>query len=108
MPKGEKIMVSSKFMISSKLKKTKPAIKSYTLKAKYPEKCIGCELCVFEVQRQLQKIGLDGALIRILRKNEFYIEIDSRINKLSLDKIVSICPTGVFEITTEENNGLVE
>jgi NAD-dependent dihydropyrimidine dehydrogenase PreA subunit len=80
-----------------------------TLKIKFQKNCIGCELCVLEAQRQLKKVGLEGALIRILKnkddtqKNmEFYIELDPRINQINIDKIARICPTGVFEITEED------
>ena len=40
------------------------------LKATYMENCIGCELCVLETQRQLKKVGLEGAPIRIFRKRK--------------------------------------
>lgn len=77
------------------------------LKISFPEKCTGCELCVFEVQRQLKKVGLDGAPIRIFnnRKDQsgltelsFKIDIDPSINALNLEKIANICPTNVFTI----------
>jgi NAD-dependent dihydropyrimidine dehydrogenase PreA subunit len=38
---------------------------SKTLKAVRPEKCNGCELCVLESQRQLEKVGLEESLIRV-------------------------------------------
>lgn len=78
------------------------------LKISFPEKCIGCELCIAETQRQLGKIGLEGALIRILKENAFSVQIDPSVNKLTLQKIVESCPTGVFTIEKkEEDNGLV-
>ena len=62
-----------------------------------------------ETQRQLQKVGLEGALIRILRNKtgkvaglEFHVETDPRVNKLDIKKVAAICPTGVFTITEEE------
>ncbi len=85
-----------------------------TLKIKFQKQCIGCELCVFESQRQLQKVGFEGSLIRIMKnkldqnkKLEFYIELDPRINKLDIDKISEICPKNVFEISQsdEEEHG---
>jgi len=67
--------------------------------------CNGCELCVFEAQRQLKKVGLEESLIRVFRKKAgdsnkiiFNLEIDPRINALNLEKIASICPKDVFEI----------
>lgn len=83
------------------------------LKVKFPNKCIGCDLCTLEAQRQLKKIGLEGAPIRILKTKkenngylEYSIDIDPRINDLNIEKIKKICPTGVFEIMEEEQNGL--
>ncbi|MFC1622078.1 hypothetical protein ACFL13_01700 [Patescibacteria group bacterium] len=93
-----------------------------TLVASFPKKCTGCELCVLEAQRQLEKIGLEGALIRIFRKSavaeamadkpketylEFSIDLDPQINSLDLLQLKEICPTGVFEIIElKEENGL--
>jgi NAD-dependent dihydropyrimidine dehydrogenase PreA subunit len=81
-----------------------------TLKIKFQKNCIGCELCVLEAQRQLKKVGLEGALIRIMKSKpdnekrmEFYIELDPRINHIDIEKIERICPKNVFEITEEEN-----
>ena len=78
-----------------------------TLKVKFQNKCIGCELCVFEAQRQLAKIGLDGSLIRILRNpqgNSFFIELDPKISKLAIEKICAICPTQVFDLVEEDSH----
>ncbi len=79
------------------------------LKPYQKDKCIGCELCIFEAQRQLKKVGLEESLIRIFKKKsidnqkiEFEIEIDPRVNVLDTDKIVSICPKSVFETVEEE------
>ncbi len=76
------------------------------LKAAYPERCTGCEMCVIEVQHQLKKLGLEGALIRIFRKKDknnkenvvFSIDIDPRVNNLDIERIKNICPQGVFSI----------
>ncbi len=72
----------------------------------FPEKCIGCELCVLETQRQLKLVGLEGALIRIFRSKkddkaflEYSISMDPHVNELNIEKIKKICPTGVFEIS---------
>jgi len=80
------------------------------LKPTQPEKCIGCEMCVFEAQRQLKKVGMEESLIRVFRKKsegkqnvEFELEIDPRINILDIDKISSICPRSVFEVLTEQS-----
>jgi len=76
-----------------------------TLEVKFPNRCVGCELCVFEVQRQLDKVGLEGSFIRIFRaknpktKNiEFSIETDPHIGDLDVEKIKGICPNGVFGV----------
>lgn len=75
------------------------------LVVKRPEKCIGCDLCILEVQRQLSRIGIEESLIRIFRKKtkdtnyiEYAIEVDPRIGGLDIEKIKAICPTDVFEI----------
>ena len=77
------------------------------LKATYPERCTGCEMCVVEVQHQLRKTGLEGAMIRIFRKRDgesvkFSVDIDPRINKLNIENIKNICPQGVFSL--EDND----
>ena len=64
---------------------------------------------MLEAQRQLQKVGFEGSLIRILRgKNDkgvsFSVELDPRINKLDIQKIRAICPTGVFTISEENSD----
>lgn len=87
------------------------------LKVKFPEKCIGCELCVMNAQAQLKKFGLEGAPIRIFRKTDsdeevipseisFSIEMDPRVNELDVEKISRICPTGVFSIDESEEDFL--
>ncbi len=81
-----------------------------TLKATCSERCIGCELCVYEIQQQIKKAGLEGSLIRVFRnksKNgktlEFSIEIDPRIKNLNIARIRDICPQKVFELTEQTN-----
>lgn len=76
-----------------------------TLKVSFPEKCIGCEMCILEAQKQLSKVGLEGALIRVFRNTntklgtvEYSLEIDPRISSLNVEKIAQICPKFVFEI----------
>ena len=73
--------------------------------------CNGCEMCVFEAQRQLKRVGLEESLIRVFRKKAedsnkitFSLEIDPRINVLNLEKIASICPKDVFEIREDTKN----
>ncbi len=76
------------------------------LKVYFPDKCIGCELCVMEAQRQLNKAGLDGSLIRIFRSSDeeegseltYSIEMDPNINDLDIEKISKSCPTLVFKV----------
>lgn len=97
------------------------------LKIAFPERCIKCELCIMETQRQLNKVGLEGALLRIFKtkketsiaqeldvksKISFTIELDPRIHELDLQKIKNICPTEVFTIDEvpekeSEDHGLV-
>lgn len=87
------------------------------LKVSLPQNCIGCEMCVMEAQRQLKKVGLDGALVRVFRANQdktqtvmslsdekkivFQIELDPQVTQLDILKIKDICPTGVFSIEEE-------
>jgi hypothetical protein len=78
------------------------------LKAVAIDKCNGCELCVLEAQRQLEKVGLDAALIRVFTSKEdgreyptFCIDIDPRINSIDIERIKSICPKFVFKIEEE-------
>ena len=80
------------------------------LKPTQPEKCIGCEMCVFEAQRQLKKVGMEESLVRVFRKKsegkqnvEFELEIDPRINILDIEKISSVCPRKVFEVLIEQD-----
>lgn len=80
-----------------------------TLKPTQMDKCIGCELCLLEAQRQLKKVGLEESLIRVFRKKspdtqniEFDLEIDPRINILDVEKISSICPREVFEVLEDD------
>lgn len=82
------------------------------LKAEFPKKCIGCEMCIFEMQRQLERVGLEGALLRVFKSRqvtdkllEFSVEIDPRVNSLLIERIKNICPRGVFTITTQEEYG---
>jgi NAD-dependent dihydropyrimidine dehydrogenase PreA subunit len=83
-------------------KNSKRFLKKF-LKVSFPEKCIGCELCVAETQRQLNIAGLEGSLIRILKENAFLVQVDPGINKLNIQKIIEICPTGVFTIEEKED-----
>ena len=73
------------------------------LKMLAPEKCIGCEMCVLEVQRQLGKVGLNGSLIRIFRdsKKGISIDLDPRINQLNLEKLREVCPLANYYVDEE-------
>jgi len=82
-------------------------MKKKILKATYPERCIGCEMCVFECQHQATRTGLAGSLIRIFRNRgkdtvNFGVDIDPRVNKLNIDNIKDICPQGVFSVEEED------
>lgn len=69
------------------------------LKAFFPEKCIGCELCVLAAMRELGKAGLEGSPIKILGgKGAYSIHLDPAVNDLSIKKIHDICPKGCFTI----------
>ncbi len=79
------------------------------LKVVLPSKCIGCEMCVLEAQRQLGKLGLEGSFIRIFREDvEFSIVLDPQVNTLDVEKIKDICPGGVYEVLDAENYELIE
>jgi hypothetical protein len=79
------------------------------LKASFEKNCIGCELCVLEVQRQLGKVGLDGSLVRILRDKDaegkiiYKVDIDPAVNALNIKKIIKICPALVFTLEGKED-----
>ncbi len=82
---------------------------SKILKAKYPKKCIGCELCVAEAQRQLGRVGPEGSLIRIFREyGTFSIVLDPQVNELDVGAIKDICPSGVYEVSDVERHELLE
>lgn len=80
------------------------------LVAKHSEKCNGCELCLIELQQQLEKLGLEDSLIRIFVTKEtgkeypaYTPEIDPRVNSLDIESVKKICPKLVFEIEELEN-----
>lgn len=61
----------------------------------------------------MHKVGLEGSLVRVFadQNNEeisFTIELDPRINRLDIEKIMQICPRNVYEITEDENAGLIK
>lgn len=69
------------------------------LKVSAPEKCIGCELCVFAVQRMLNRVGVEGTPIRILSSgSKFSIHLDPSVNELDVKKVSEICPKGCFSV----------
>jgi len=74
------------------------------IKAIRMENCIGCELCVLEAQRQVKKVGTEGALVRIFKHTQkgTNVVLDPTVNTLDIKKIQEICPTSVFEITEED------
>ena len=84
-----------------------------TIKPAKEDMCNGCEMCVFEAQRQVGKVGLEESLITVFKKStasdkpntdkvNYSLEIDPRISALNLEKISKICPRDVFEISEEE------
>lgn len=73
------------------------------IKATFENRCVGCELCLFEAQRQLGKIGIIDSPIRILKEksgNKIYlhVELDERVQDLNISEIQKVCPALVFEI----------
>lgn len=85
------------------------------LKAIRNERCNGCDLCVFEAQRQLSKVGLDGSLIRIFRKKDpkseylvHDIEIDPRIGNLNILKIKQICPRNGLDVVEVDDGDTIQ
>jgi len=79
------------------------------LKAVLPEKCLGCEMCVYEAQRQMNKLGLEGSFIRIFKENgRFSIVLDPQVNTLDVEKIKNICPQDLYEVLEGENYELLE
>lgn len=80
-----------------------------TLKATFSKNCIGCELCVAEAQKQLEKIGLEGSPIRIFRNKRddgrigFSVDLDPSANELDIEKIEQSCPALVFTLEEEGN-----
>ena len=57
---------------------------------------------MMEAQRQLKRVGLEGALIRILLSADGYsVVMDPQINELDIQKFKDICPTAVFAIQEE-------
>ncbi len=83
--------------------------KTKTLRVTFPERCRRCELCVMESQRQLEKVGLEGALIRISKNNDalsFSIYLDPQVNKLDIEKIRTRCPMEVYTIEERDEDGL--
>jgi len=86
---------------------------SKILKVVLSQKCVGCEMCVFEAQRQLGKVGLEESFIRIFHNKEndkttFLVVLDPQVNTLNVEKIKNICPQGVFEVLEAENYELLE
>ncbi len=74
------------------------------LKVSFPEKCIGCELCVFAAQRLLQNIGIEDSPVKVLGdENGFSVHLDPKVNELDIKKISEICPKGVFTIEEEDS-----
>lgn len=69
------------------------------LKGTFPEKCIGCELCVLAAERLLGKVGIEGAPIKILTSQKgFNIHLDPSVNTLDIKKIAQVCPKACFTI----------
>lgn len=69
-------------------------------------------MCVFEIQRQLGKVGLSNCPIRILRDASssniyFHVEIDENISKFDIEEVVKVCPVAVFEIIEVEDEALI-
>lgn len=79
------------------------------LKVAHPEKCIGCEMCVYEAQRQMGAVGPEGAFIRISKEGGKYsIILDPQVNTLDIEAIRDICPQDVYEVKEVEDYELLE
>jgi len=77
------------------------------LKASFEKNCVGCDLCVSEAQRQLGKVGLEGAPIRVFRNEDgkgisFTVDLDPSVNKLDIERIEKVCPALVFTLEDGE------
>lgn len=69
------------------------------LRVAFPEKCIGCEMCVFAAARLKDKVGLSDSPIKILKSEKgFDVHLDPHVNELNVEEIARICPTGVFSV----------
>jgi hypothetical protein len=79
-----------------------------TLKIALPSACNGCELCVLAAQQQLEKVGLDGALIRVFREDPttFKVVLDPQVSKLDVSAIQKICPKKVFALEEKTEDAL--
>lgn len=82
------------------------------LKATFENRCNGCEMCVFEIQRQMGKVGLTNCPIRILRDASssniyFHVEIDESVSKFNIEEVVKVCPVAVFEIVEVSDESLI-
>ncbi len=62
-----------------------------------------------EAQKQIGKVGLNGALVRVLKSKsetglDFLVEVDPQVNELDIKKIARICPKSVFTIEEKETD----
>lgn len=67
------------------------------LKVTNEKACIGCDLCVLLSSRLVSnKLSINKSPIDVKRVGKWYkVTIDPGVN-VSAEKIVNICPTGVF------------
>ncbi len=70
-------------------------------------------MCVAQIQRQLNKAGLEDSPIRIFKNKHSYsilgelsftIALDPKINDYAIEKIMASCPTNVFTIEEIEKH----
>lgn len=65
----------------------------------FPEKCIGCELCVLLAHKLAEgSLGISKSPIKVIKEGEKY-NLDADEGRISdPDKISDICPTNVFTV----------
>jgi len=73
------------------------------LKVTNEKACIGCDLCVLLSSRLVnQQLSISKSPIDVKRVGKNYkVAIDSGVD-LNTEKIVNICPTGVFSLEQDD------
>ena len=76
---------------------------SKILKVTNEKACIGCDLCVLLSSRLVnQELSINKSPIDVQRVGKSYkVTIDPGVN-VNAEKIVNICPTGVFSLEDDK------